>query len=487
MNIPCEYINEKFLPSGMVIELKKRLSQKRNHKHLKSGLDQMAAIDKMEKTGKKQESDSSEDFNSELFLLLFSGVAAFFTYFCMYAFRKPFAAASYANISGWEFTLDFKTALIISQVLGYAFSKIIGIKVVSELRPLQRGRMLVILILFSHLALIAFALIPAPYNVVMLFFNGLPLGMVWGLVFSYLEGRRLTEALGTILCVSLIVSSGAVKAVAAYLMLEWKVPEIWMPATVGLLFLPALILSTFTLSRIPQPNQADIRARKQRVPMTNEMRWTFVNETNLGLLALIIAYVFLTAFRDFSDNFAAELWQALGHGQAPQIFLTSTLPVALIVLASLALLIFVRNNYRALQLNQLLVAAGGAICITSTLAFELDIVSGAAWMIGINIGLYIGYVPFNCLLFERLVACTKSLGNAGFVIYLADSAGYIGSISVMLYKTFAQPNLNWLQFTQQLSYATGFACILLMLLSLLFFRRLHRNSSSRLRLITSPV
>jgi hypothetical protein len=46
VNIPCEYINEKFLPSGMVIELKKRLSQKRNHKHLKSGLDQMAAIDK---------------------------------------------------------------------------------------------------------------------------------------------------------------------------------------------------------------------------------------------------------------------------------------------------------------------------------------------------------------------------------------------------------------------------------------------------------
>ncbi|MFA0811580.1 DUF5690 family protein [Microbulbifer epialgicus] len=432
-------------------------------------------------------STSRKAKSSELFLLLFSGVAAFLTYFCMYAFRKPFAAASFSDISGWEFILDYKTALIISQVLGYAFSKIIGIKVVSELRPLQRGRLLILLVLASHLALVAFALIPAPYNVAMLFLNGFPLGMVWGLVFSYLEGRRLTEALGAILCVSLIVSSGAVKAVAAYLMLEWNVSELWMPAAVGILFLPGLLLSTFSLSRIPQPSQADIRARKQRVPMTTEMRWNFVGETNLGLLALIMTYVFLTAFRDFTDNFAAELWQALGHDEAPHIFLTSTLPVALVVLGSLALLIFVRNNYRALQLNQLLVAAGGAACIASTLAFEAGIISGAAWMIAINIGLYIGYVPFNCLLFERLVACTKSLGNAGFVIYLADSSGYIGSIGVMLYKTFAQPDLNWLEFTLQFSYVTGFVCILLMLFSLLFFHRLRRKQSSRSGLATSPA
>lgn len=423
--------------------------------------------------------------SSELLLLIFSGFAAFFTYFCMYAFRKPFVAASYSDITGWEFILDYKSALIISQVLGYAFSKVVGIKVISELHPVQRGKLLILLILASHLALVAFAIVPAPYNVVILFFNGLPLGMVWGLVFSYLEGRRLTEALGAILCVSLIVSSGAVKAVAAYLMLEWKIPEIWMPAAVGVLFLPALFLSTLALSKTPKPSQADISVRKKRVPMSAKMRWNFLGETNFGLLALITAYVFLTAFRDFTDNFAAELWQALGYGEAPQIFLTSSLPVALVVLGIMALLVFVRNNYRAFQLNQLLVATGGATCITATLAFEDGAISGSAWMIAINIGLYIGYVPFNCLLFERLVACTKSLGNAGFVIYLADSSGYIGSIGVMLYKTFAQPDLNWLQFTQQFCYATGYACILLMLFSLLFFSRLRRNHYSRSELITS--
>jgi len=439
----------------------------------------------MKSIDKRQASTHRIFDSNELTLIIFSGFAAFFTYFCMYAFRKPFVVASYSHIIGWEFILDYKSALIISQVLGYAFSKIVGIKVISELRPVQRGKLLILLILSSHLALVAFAMVPAPYNVAMLFFNGLSLGMVWGLVFSYLEGRRLTEVLGAILCVSLIVSSGAVKAVAAYLLLEWKVPEIWMPAVVGALFIPALFLSIFALSKTPQPSQADISARKQRIPMNTKMRCNFLSETNLGLLALITAYVFLTAFRDFTDNFSAELWQALGYGEAPHIFLSSSLPVALVVLGSLALLVFVRNNYRAFQLNQLLVATGGATCITATLAFEEGAIPGSAWMIAINIGLYIGYVPFNCMLFERLVACTKSLGNAGFVIYLADSSGYTGSIGIMLYKTFAQPDLNWLQFTLKFSYATGFTCILLMLFSLLFFSRLRRQHYSRSELITS--
>ena len=406
-------------------------------------------------------------------LVLSAGLAAFSTYFCMYAFRKPFAAATYEQVPGWDFALDYKTALIIAQVLGYALSKIIGIKVISELRATERARLLIGLVLVSHLALVGFALIPAPYNVTMLFLNGLPLGMVWGLVFSYLEGRRVTEALGAILCASLIVSSGAVKAIAGYLLLEWQVPEFWMPALVGLLFVPGLIISALLLARTPLPDSADWQARKQRRPMDGQMRRAFMRETGLGLVALILTYVFLTAYRDFTDNFAAELWQALGYGEAPQIFLTSSLPVTLVVLGSLALLIYVRNNYRALMLNQLLIGLGGVLCIAASLAFEAQVVGGAAWMILVNIGLYIGFVPFNCLLFERLVACTRSVGNAGFVIYLADSSGYLGSIGVMLYKTFAQPDLNWLQFTLDFTYTSGSVCVLLMLFSTLFFRRLQ--------------
>src|SRR4030095_4394455 len=52
----------------------------------------------------------------------YSIVAAFTTYFCMYAFRKPFAAAKFDNEVFWFFgsSIGLKTALVISQIIGYA-------------------------------------------------------------------------------------------------------------------------------------------------------------------------------------------------------------------------------------------------------------------------------------------------------------------------------------------------------------------------------
>ena len=63
-----------------------------------------------------------------------AGLAGFCAYFSMYAFRKPFTAATFDAVAGWTFTLDYKIALVLAQVAGYALSKLIGIKVVSA-RP----------------------------------------------------------------------------------------------------------------------------------------------------------------------------------------------------------------------------------------------------------------------------------------------------------------------------------------------------------------
>jgi hypothetical protein len=38
-------------------------------------------------------------------------------------------------------------------------------------------------------------LVPKKFGFIFLFLNGLPLGMVWGIIYSYLEGRRFTELL----------------------------------------------------------------------------------------------------------------------------------------------------------------------------------------------------------------------------------------------------------------------------------------------------
>ncbi|MFY0253367.1 DUF5690 family protein [Chitinophaga sp. 30R24] len=55
------------------------------------------------------------------------------------------------------------------------------------------------------------------------FVNGPPLRMIWGLVFSYLEGRRSTELMGAVLSISFIFSSGFVKSVEKMAIVNWGI------------------------------------------------------------------------------------------------------------------------------------------------------------------------------------------------------------------------------------------------------------------------
>src|ERR1700761_8233414 len=82
-----------------------------------------------------------------------TGLDGFSAYFSMYAFRKPFTAATFVDVAGWHFALDYKIALVLAQVAGYALSKLLGIKVISEMAPARRGVAILALIGLSWLAL----------------------------------------------------------------------------------------------------------------------------------------------------------------------------------------------------------------------------------------------------------------------------------------------------------------------------------------------
>ncbi len=174
----------------------------------------------------------------------------------MYAYRKPFSAASYAHIAGWPFAIDFKIMLVIAQVAGYALSKIIGVKVVSEMPPSRRAAAILLLIGLAEVALVLFAIAPPLLGVAMLFCNGLALGMIWGLVVGFIEGRRLSEVLGAMLCASFILSSGVVKSAGEAVLVDGWASERWMPAATGLLFAPMLLLSVWALAQLPPPDRA---------------------------------------------------------------------------------------------------------------------------------------------------------------------------------------------------------------------------------------
>lgn len=404
--------------------------------------------------------------------VIFAISAAFLTYFSMYAFRKPFSVGLYEGQS-W-FGLDFKVLLILSQVLGYMLSKYIGIKVVSGMLHNRRALMIITLVMTAQGALFLFAVLPAELKPLAMFLNGLPLGMIWGLVFSYLEGRKTSELLGAGLSATFIVASGMVRSVGKSLIVYWDISEFWMPFMTGLIFTPLLFISVYALSLIPEPNQEDEALRNKRQPMSNADRWNLFSQYWFGLLALILAFLMFTGLRDFRDNFSAEIWMALGYGNEPAIFTYAGIRIAGMVLVALALLMFIRDNFKAFTANHVAIVLGCFILGYSTLLFEQGNLDSKVWMVALGTGLYLAYIPFNCFLFDRFVAVAGGVANAGFLIYLADSAGYTGSVGLLLVKHFQAPDLSWLKFFIQACYFTAIAGGALVTTSWLYFRwRFH--------------
>ena len=396
-------------------------------------------------------------------LVLFAGFASFATYFCMYAFRKPFAAGSFETPSGlFGSDIELKTSFAIAQLLGYTLSKYIGVRLLSGLPRARRPLLLLAAIAVAQLALLAFALLPADLRVLAMFANGLPLGLVWGLVVSYLEGRRTSELLLALLSCSFIVASGVVKDIGRYLMRVHTVSETWMPFAVGALFLIPFALGVSMLELIPPPDEHDVRARVQRRPMSRDERRGFVRAHLFGLLALFAVYFFLTAYRDYRDLYGVEIFAALGYGQTPSIFSQTEIPVALGVLAALGALSLVRDNRRGLFASFALMIFGAALLGGSTVLFERGVLSGAAWMVATGLGSYLVYVPYGSILFDRLVAASGAAGTAVFAIYLADALGYTGSVLVQLAKDLLGGAMSRLDFFRGFTYllSLGAVCLL---------------------------
>ena len=410
---------------------------------------------------------------------IYGGLMAFGTYFAMYAYRKPFAAASFTDIAAsphiFGVALDYKVALVMAQVMGYALSKFIGIKIVSELPARFRALAILVLIGAAQLALVGFAYVPAPWNIAMLFLNGLPLGMIWGMIFGFIEGRRTTEVMGSILCASFIIASGAVKAVGKSFLLAGTATDFTMPMQTGFVFLPLLLVCVAGLASLPPPNAADIAARVKRVPMDGAARAAIFARHAAGLVALILLYVLLTALRDFRDNFSAEIWADAGLADKAELFALSELPIAAVVLIAMALLGLFKSNRLAIIANIALIGFGLVVTGAASLAFSLHMIGPVAWMILLGGGLYLAYTPYNGALFDRLLAATGSIGTAGFFIYIADSCGYLGTVSLLMIKNFIGLTLPWTAFLVMMSMGSATIGIVLLGFAAWYFQRKLAN------------
>lgn len=390
----------------------------------------------------------------------------------MYAFRKPFSAATY-HVGD----VDFKVILVISQSLGYMISKFSGIKIISEMKERGRGGAILVLISIAAVALLLFAITPYPYSAIFMFINGLPLGMIWGLVFGYIEGRRVTEFIGSMMCVSFIFSSGFVKQIGANLMHNYGVSEYWMPFATGMIFFVPLLICVFLLEQIPAPDAEDIATRAVRPPMTRADRAVLVKKFLPGLVALVITYALLSIVRDLRDLFIANIWKENHFDKVKDIFTSTENIISLVVLVVIGMMILIKDNFKAFMFNHFMVAIGFLMAGLASYFFWVGTINAYYWMLFAGLGLYLAYVPFNALFFERLIATFRYTANVGFLMYISDSFGYMGSLSVLLFKEFGMDkSAQWSPFMATLIMGSSILGIIGIACSFIYFNRKYHSA-----------
>jgi hypothetical protein len=336
------------------------------------------------------------------------------------------------------------------------------------LRPERRAAAILVLIALAEAALLLFGIAPVPLRGVCLFFNGLPLGMVFGLVLGFLEGRRVTEALTAGLCVSFILADGFMKSVGEFL-LQKGVSQYWMPAGAGALFVIPLVICVTMLSCIPRPSKKDEAERSERTPLNRRERWAFLREYGLVLVPIIVVYLLATVLRSIRGDFSPELLRELGMEPDPGIYARSEMVVSFFIMVICGSTIMIRDNRHAL-LASLGICGSGALLLCGTVLWhELHSIPPITLMILFGTALYLPYVAIHTTVLERLIALSHERGNLGFLMSMVDAVGYLGYVSVLIVRKTMNIQGNLLDFFLQASWIAGLIACACVAASMLYF------------------
>ena len=407
--------------------------------------------------GEKKQIIQSKRLADALFIL-WAGGAALLSYSLVYALRKPFTAAGFDGLD--FFGMDYKTATSTVQISGYFISKLIGIKVISELKKENRLKFIILSVAVAELSLVLFGALPRPLNVFALFFNGLSLGCMWGVIFSFLEGRRVTDLLASLMGLSIAISSGTAKSVGLFVMEHLHISEFWMPAFIGAFAFPLLSLLGWLMTRMPQPTAADRALRSERVTLDGRARADLFKSFMPVLLMLFAANLFITVLQDIKEDFLVKILDVEAAGLSSWVFAKVDAVVTLIILLLFGLMSAVRSNIKVLCLLLVLVTCG-----TATLGFVAFNYDGLQ-------------LPPQTLFFERFIACFRIKGNVGFFIVTLDFIGYTGTVVVLVFKEFFNPDINWLDFYNLMSGYVGIVCSVAFLCSAVYLVQRYRKENA---------
>ncbi|MBM6806747.1 hypothetical protein H6A24_09620 [Bacteroides caecicola] len=408
--------------------------------------------------------------------VLWAGGTALLSYSLVYALRKPFTAAEFEGLQ--VFGMDYKIVVSIIQLLGYVSAKLLGIKYISELRPEGRLRFIIGSAALSEISLIAFGLLPMPYNIMALYFNGLSLGCMWGVIFSFLEGRRTTDILASIMGVSMALSSGVAKSLGLYTLNVLHVSEFWMPALIGAIAFPLLCFTGWMMTRFPQPTAADIASRSVRVTLNGHQRWALFRRFMPLLIMLFAANLLLTVQRDIKEDFIVCIIDVstVSSWAFAQIDSIATL----VLLATFALLSTTYDHLKVLCILLVLSTCGMGTLAFLGANFEQVGLPTTIWLFLQSLCLDMAYLSFQTIFFERFIACFKIKGNVGFFIITIDFVGYLGTLTLLLFKEFYASHIDWASFYNSMSLYIGIVCCLAFIGSLVYMIQVRKRKEGPL-------
>jgi hypothetical protein len=170
----------------------------------------------------------------------------------------------------------------------------------------------------------------------------------------------------------------------------------------------------------------------------------------------------------------ANMWNELGYGKDAGIFAKTETTTSVIVLVMMSLMVLVRKNIYAFKIAHFVIASGFLLAGISSWLFVAGKMDGALWMQLVSLGLYMAYIPFNCIFFERMIASFRIAGNVGFLIYIADAYGYLGSVIIMLVKSFLEIKLQWTWFYSNGVIIFSLIGVIGTLISLFYFTKKFR-------------
>lgn len=166
-------------------------------------------------------------------------------------------------------------------------------------------------------------------------------------------------------------------------------------------------------------------------------------------------------------------------GHSPWLFARVDSIVTLLILTIFGLLVFVRSHIRALSILYGLIIASMLAMMVVSFGQDWLRLSVVSWLFLQSFCLYIAYLTFQTVFFDRFIACFKIRGNVGFFIVLTDFLGYTGTVVVLVLKEVVGLELDWASFYNGLAGCVGGICCVLFVASYVYLRQRYRIGGAR--------